>query len=87
MRVKFTKTVQYETGGRNQGPVYESGSEHDFTEDFANRWIRRGAAVLVTRTATLPQMAVERAPEPAATKPAQVEAIQSNRRGRPPGRK
>lgn len=58
MRVKFTRTVQYENVGRNQGPVYELGSEHDFTDDFAQRWIRRGAAVAITHATSLPQMAV-----------------------------
>lgn len=46
MRITFTQTVQYETGGRNQGPIFEEGSTHDFSDDFARRWLRRNVAVV-----------------------------------------
>jgi hypothetical protein len=44
MRVRFLKTVIYETRGRNDGPVYDEGSVHDLTADEAERWLRRGVA-------------------------------------------
>ena len=36
-RVRFTRTVQYESEGRGRGPIYEAGSEHEFEPAFAER--------------------------------------------------
>lgn len=47
MRVRFLREVQYECDGRNKGPVYKKDSEHNFDDAFAQRWLRRGAAVVV----------------------------------------
>lgn len=47
MKVKFLKDTQYENEGRRKGPVYEKDSVHDFPDDFAHKWIRRGVAVAV----------------------------------------
>lgn len=46
-RIRFTSTERYESEGRNQGPLYKEGSTHDFEDDFADRWLRRGVAVEV----------------------------------------
>lgn len=46
MRIRFTETVVYETEGPGKGPVYSAGSVHDFTDDFAGRWLRRRVAVV-----------------------------------------
>lgn len=46
-RIRFERSVILETEGRNKGPAYEAGSEHDVSEDTAQRWLRRGVAVLV----------------------------------------
>jgi hypothetical protein len=45
MQIKFNQTVQYESEGRNKGPVYAKDSVHDFTAEFAQRWLQRGVAV------------------------------------------
>lgn len=57
MRVRFTARAVYETAGRGKGPVFEAGSEHEFRDDIARRWIRRGVAVEAA-----PVPAVKRAP-------------------------
>jgi len=44
MKVTFNTTVQFQTDGRNKGPVYEAGKTYDLRDDHANRWIRRGMA-------------------------------------------
>jgi hypothetical protein len=46
MRIKFVRRVQYENEGRGKGPVYDKDSVHDFSEAFAQRWLRRGVAVV-----------------------------------------
>ena len=46
-RVRFTRTVQYESEGRGRGPIYEAGSEHEFEPAFAERWLRRKAAEII----------------------------------------
>ena len=43
--VEFKSTVQFESLGRNKGPVFEAGSRHQLEDDFADRWIRRGVAI------------------------------------------
>ena len=54
-RIKFTRTELYESEGRNKGPTYKEGSTHDFEDAFADRWIRRGAAVEVNTREPLPE--------------------------------
>lgn len=44
MKVKFLRKVQYETEGRGKGPIYEKDSIHDFDEEHAQKWLRRGVA-------------------------------------------
>lgn len=46
MRVIFMRTCILETEGRNKGPRFEQGSVHDLPPASAQRWIRRGAAVI-----------------------------------------
>lgn len=43
--IEFKSTVQFESLGRNKGPVFEAGSRHELDDDFADRWIRRGVAI------------------------------------------
>lgn len=45
--IRFLQTEQFESEGRNAGPVYIAGDVHEFEDDFADRWIRRGVAELV----------------------------------------
>jgi hypothetical protein len=52
-RIKFTRTEQFESEGRNQGPIYVEGSVHDFDDAFADRWLRRSAAVEVDKRTPL----------------------------------
>lgn len=47
MRVEFTRTEQYENEGRGKGPIFKKGEQYDFTEDFAQRWIRRDAVIVI----------------------------------------
>ena len=49
--IRFLQTEQYESEGRNAGPVYIAGDVHEFEDDFADRWIRRGVAELVDAAA------------------------------------
>jgi hypothetical protein len=46
MRIRFTHDAIYETEGPGKGPRFAAGEVHDFTVNFANRWLRRGLAVL-----------------------------------------
>ena len=48
MKVQFVRDELYENLGRNKGTQYLQNSIHDFTPEFAERWIRRGAAKVVT---------------------------------------
>lgn len=64
MRIRFTETVVYETEGPGKGPVYSAGSVHDFTDDFAGRWLRRRVAV-VEPDAAAPDARPRRTPRPA----------------------
>lgn len=50
MRIRFLATVQYETEGPRKGPTYQEGSEHDFRDDIAMRWVNRGKAELVAES-------------------------------------
>lgn len=61
MRIRFTETVVYETEGPGKGPVYSAGTVHDFSDDFAGRWLRRKVAVVELGAAPAPPAA---APEP-----------------------
>ncbi len=45
--VRFLSTEQFESEGRNKGPIYEEGQEYDFEASFADRWLQRGVADLV----------------------------------------
>src|SRR5215211_157020 len=47
MRIKFLRLVQYESEGKNKGPIYEGDSVHELRDDLAQRWLRRGVAVPV----------------------------------------
>lgn len=42
--IKFRRTVQYECDGRHKGPFLRKGETFTFDYDFAQRWIKRGAA-------------------------------------------
>lgn len=46
--IQFVRTELYESEGRNKGPTFEEGSVHKFEDAFADRWLRRGAAVPFT---------------------------------------
>lgn len=52
MRLRFLRDVRYENEGRNKGPMYHKDTEHDFPDAFAQRWLRRGVAVIVEPPAT-----------------------------------
>lgn len=52
-RIKFLRDVIYETEGYQKGPSYKEGSTHDFEDDFADRWLRRQAAVEVNTRAPM----------------------------------
>jgi len=89
MRVKFLRDELFESEGRNQGPLYKAGEVHDFTDEFAGRWLRRGAAVEVADepvaeasapVASEPPPIEEEAPERVAAEPVAEEQIR--RRGR-----
>ena len=54
--VVFTRTVQFECAGRKQGPKFGKGREYVFDADFANRWIKRGAAYNKADGAPEPQL-------------------------------
>lgn len=45
--VRFLDDTQFESEGRGLGPWFLKDEEHTFDPDFAERWIRRGRAVLV----------------------------------------
>jgi hypothetical protein len=47
MKIKFTENALYETDGYRKGHTFKAGEVHDFPDHFAQRWIRRGAAVEV----------------------------------------
>lgn len=44
-RIQFTRTELYESGGRGKGPTFKEGSIHEFEDNFADRWLRRGVAI------------------------------------------
>lgn len=66
MKIRFIKTVQAETEGRNKGPTYKEGTVLDLPEDSANRWLRRSVAVEHTDP---PKPAKAEAPKPVEAKP------------------
>lgn len=43
-RIEFDRDEQYENEGPLKGPWFRKGEQYDFTEDFADRWLRRDAA-------------------------------------------
>lgn len=53
-RIKFTRDALYENEGYQKGTTYSEGSTHDFEDHFADRWLRRGAAVEVNTREPLP---------------------------------
>jgi hypothetical protein len=59
MRVRFLEDTIFETEGFRKGPRFEAGSVHEFSDDAAERWIRRGLAEKVESTRRLPRAAVE----------------------------
>lgn len=71
VKVRFLRTEVYETEGFNKGPIFEQGSIHLFDRDFAERWIRRGAAEIVSDDAAAEAAAPA---EPEAAAPAEPEA-------------
>lgn len=62
MRVTFTADVLHETIGRGQGQRYEAGSTHDLRDDYAQKWISKGVAVLTVDEPVV--VAEPPAPEP-----------------------
>lgn len=52
--VEFKTTAQFESLGRRNGPTFEAGSRHHLEDDFADRWIRRGVAIVVEGPAAEP---------------------------------
>lgn len=46
MKIAFTSDVVHETEGPNLGPRFRAGEVHDMRPDIAERWLRRGVAVL-----------------------------------------
>lgn len=44
VKVTFLRTVQFECDGRRKGPKFFKDKEYTFDRDFADRWIKRGAA-------------------------------------------
>ena len=46
MRVRFVRDEIYETEGRGKGPRYRADHEYDLPDDLAQRWLRRGAAIV-----------------------------------------
>lgn len=49
-RIRFTVRTEFEKFGRKHAdnPVFEQGSEHTMRDDQADRWLKRGVAVLWT---------------------------------------
>lgn len=47
MKVKFNRDVTYETEGPGKGPSFKKDQVHDFRDDIAQRWVRRGVAQIV----------------------------------------
>ena len=43
-RIEFTADALYEQGGPGKGHTFRKGEVHDFTDDFAERWVRRKVA-------------------------------------------
>lgn len=46
MKVKFTKDAVYKAGPRAEWPKYKAGEIYDFDDDHAQRWVRRGVAIV-----------------------------------------
>lgn len=44
VEVTFLRTVQFECDGRKKGPKFFKDKKYTFDRDFADRWIKRGAA-------------------------------------------
>jgi len=53
-RIKFVRDAQYENEGPKKGPKFPTGTVMDATDEFAERWVRRGhAEALDTRAADI----------------------------------
>ena len=61
MRIRFLRREVYETEAPNKGPGYEAGEVHDLRQDLAERWLRRGSAVLAPDE-PVPESATEAPP-------------------------
>jgi len=59
MRIQFTSPVIYETEGPHRGVEYSAGQVVDLRKDLAERWLRRGVAVLVETPAREPDAQLE----------------------------
>ncbi len=44
VKVTFLRTVQFECDGRKKGPKFFKDKDYTFDREFADRWIKRGAA-------------------------------------------
>lgn len=62
VEVKFLRTVKFESGGRNKGPLFVKDRSYRFGEAFAQRWIKRNAAYDVRVGPPPPPEELERAP-------------------------
>lgn len=81
MRVQFLRDTIYETEGPKKGPKFGKDEVYDFTTDFGNRWLHRGAAeeigggekaVCVGATGPFVPVAAVAKPKAKAAKPAPV---------------
>ena len=54
-RIRFTRDALYEVEGYQKGVTYKDGSVHDFEDHFADRWLRRDAAVEVNTREPMPE--------------------------------
>ena len=84
MRIKFLRRVQYESEGRAKGPVFDKDSEHDFPDAFAQRWLRRGVAVVAPageppKSPSKSEPAKKAEDEPAKSEPATEAPVRPSR--------
>lgn len=76
MKIKFTKDTIYKSGPRAEWPRYKAGDVHEFEEDHAQRWLRRGVAKVWDHAA-------QKAEKEEAERQAEVEAQQKASDGSP----
>jgi hypothetical protein len=65
VKVKFLEDAIYESEGPHKGPHYDKGSIHEFDEEFAQRWIRRGVAEEVDKATKTTEVTPAPKAEPA----------------------